>query len=49
VNQLLRAEVEVQRISGTNTTVTTSELRRLQQQIEKAREEMKISFAEVEA
>jgi radical SAM superfamily enzyme YgiQ (UPF0313 family) len=49
VNQLLRAEVEVQRISGTNTRGTPSELVTLRRQIEKAREEMKISFAEVEA
>ncbi|TAM84419.1 MAG: B12-binding domain-containing radical SAM protein [Acidobacteria bacterium] len=49
VNQLLRAEVEVQRMSGTDTMDTPSELFALRQQIEKAREEMKISFAEVEA
>jgi radical SAM superfamily enzyme YgiQ (UPF0313 family) len=49
VNQLLRAEVEVQRISGTNAPGTPSELVTLRRQIERAREEMKISFAEVEA
>lgn len=49
VNQLLRAEVEVQRKSGANALETPSELLALRQQIESAREEMKDSFAEVEA
>jgi radical SAM superfamily enzyme YgiQ (UPF0313 family) len=49
VNELLRAEVEAQRMSGTNTFGAASTLAALQQQIHKAREEMKSSFAEVEA
>lgn len=49
VNQLLRAEVEVQRKSGANALGAPSELFSLRQQIESAREEMKDSFAEVEA
>lgn len=49
VNELLRAEVEAERISGANAFGRASGLAALQQQIHKAREEMKISFAEVEA
>ena len=49
VNQLLRAEVEVQRMSVTDAFRAPSELVALRQQINRAREEMKISFAEVEA
>lgn len=48
VNQLLRAEVDVQRMSGASALGTSSALAGLRQQIEKAREEMKDSFAEVE-
>lgn len=49
VNQLLRAEVGVQRMAGPNAVGTPSELLALRQQIDRAREEMKLSFAEVEA
>ncbi|HET9177498.1 MAG TPA: radical SAM protein [Terriglobia bacterium] len=49
VNQLLRAEVGVQRMAGPNAVGTPSELVALRQQIDRAREEMKLSFAEVEA
>jgi anaerobic magnesium-protoporphyrin IX monomethyl ester cyclase len=49
VNQLLRAEVEVLRMGGTNSPGTGSELAELRQRIDKSREEMKNSFAEVEA
>ncbi|HEX5413020.1 MAG TPA: radical SAM protein [Terriglobia bacterium] len=49
VNQLLRAEVEVQRMSGADAFGAPSELLALRQQIEEARREMKTSFAEVEA
>lgn len=48
VDRLLRAEVEVHKLTDSSAPFTASGLADLQQQIEKAREEMKISFAEVE-
>ncbi|HXH49044.1 MAG TPA: radical SAM protein [Terriglobia bacterium] len=49
INELLRTEVEVERMSNKNGFATPSEMVALRQQVEKAREEMRISFAEVEA
>ncbi|HET7216320.1 MAG TPA: radical SAM protein [Terriglobia bacterium] len=48
VDRLLRAEVEVHKLTDAPAPYAASGLADLQQQIEKAREEMKISFAEVE-
>lgn len=49
VDQLLRSEVEAHRLSCSEVPDARSGLSGLQRQIENAREEMKISFAEVEA
>lgn len=49
VDQLLRSEVEAHRLSCSDAPEARSGLPALQEQIERAREEMKISFAEVEA
>ena len=48
VDQLLRSEVEAHKLSCSGTSNARSGLPALQEQIERAREEMKISFAEVE-
>lgn len=49
VDELLRSEVEVCRLSCSGAPDARSGLPGLQEQIERARKEMKISFAEVEA
>ena len=49
VDQLLRTEVDAQRLSGSGVPDDPSMLLDLQQKIERAREEMKVTFAEVEA
>ncbi len=49
VDQLLRSEVEAHKLSCSGTSNARSGLPALQEQIERARAEMKISFAEVEA
>jgi radical SAM superfamily enzyme YgiQ (UPF0313 family) len=48
VDQLLHSEVEAHKLSCSGTSNVRSGLPALQEQIERAREEMKISFAEVE-
>lgn len=48
VDQLLRSEVEAHKLSCSVSSIARSGLPALQAQIERAREEMKISFAEVE-
>lgn len=49
VDQLLRAEVDAQRLSAADASSSLTELSGLRHQIEQAREEMNIAFAEVEA